>query len=99
MNSNKFEELIKQYQQEEPCAEQLRGDVMALRRRLSGLTQEGVPPTDQRMVQLREDLRVLEQEMLIAEYLEDCIRATLTENYIQTSLAGDDMLADDGQEY
>ena len=99
MNSKKIEELIRQYQQEEPCAQQLRGDVMALRRRLSGLTQEGTPPTDPKMVQLRENLRVLEQEMLIAEYLEDCIRVTLTENHIQAALAGEDLLAEGSQEY
>ncbi len=92
------EELVRQYGQEEPSSEQLRLDVMALRLRIRGLIQDNVPNDDRVLKQLRENLRVIEQEMLIAEYIEDCMRVTLNENSIQTALNGDDSLYDDSQE-
>lgn len=86
------EELIQQLRRDEPSAEQLRLDVMALRQRIRGLTQDGVQHSDRTLKNLRENLRILEQEMLIAEYIEDCIRVTLTENNIHAALNGDDSL-------
>lgn len=91
------EELIKQNRHDEPSSEQLRLDVVALRQRIRGLIQDNSQNDDRMLKQLRENLRVLEQEMLIAEYIEDCIRVTFNENNIQAALNGDDSSDFDSQ--
>ncbi|MHB1460797.1 MAG: hypothetical protein ACYC1M_05915 [Armatimonadota bacterium] len=92
------EELIRQYRHDEPSSDQLRQDVMALRHRIRGLIQDNGQNNERMLKQLRENLRVLEQEMLIAEYVEDCIRVTLNENNIQAALDGDDTPDFDSEE-